>query len=44
MTAAETLRASGFDGKVVIVSRETHLPYDRTKLSKVDAMMVLITF
>ncbi|XP_048247566.1 apoptosis-inducing factor 3-like isoform X1 [Haliotis rufescens] len=31
---AETLRQEGFTGKVVIVTREKHLPYDRPKLSK----------
>jgi NADPH-dependent 2,4-dienoyl-CoA reductase/sulfur reductase-like enzyme/nitrite reductase/ring-hydroxylating ferredoxin subunit len=32
--AAETLRAEGFRGRVVMISRESHLPYDRTALSK----------
>ena len=33
--AAETFRREGFKGRVVIVSRESILPYDRPKLSKV---------
>lgn len=34
LTAAETLRQEGFDGDVVIVGDETHLPYTRPPLSK----------
>jgi 3-phenylpropionate/trans-cinnamate dioxygenase ferredoxin reductase component len=32
--AAETLRAEGFDGRVVLVGREPELPYERPPLSK----------
>jgi 3-phenylpropionate/trans-cinnamate dioxygenase ferredoxin reductase subunit len=32
--AVETLRAEGFDGRVVLVGAENHLPYDRPPLSK----------
>ena len=32
--AAQTLREAGFAGRVVMVSREDQLPYDRTVLSK----------
>lgn len=32
--AAQTLRAEGFGGRIVLVSGEAELPYDRTKLSK----------
>ncbi|AFZ34472.1 Ferredoxin--NAD(+) reductase [Stanieria cyanosphaera PCC 7437] len=32
--AAETLRQQGFQGKIVLISQEANLPYDRTKLSK----------
>lgn len=32
--AAEELRRRGFDGRVVVVGAETHLPYDRPPLSK----------
>jgi NAD(P)H-nitrite reductase large subunit len=33
--ACETLRAEGFSGRILVINREKHLPYDRTKLSKV---------
>lgn len=32
--AAEVLRRDGFDGRVLLVSAEQHLPYDRPPLSK----------
>jgi 3-phenylpropionate/trans-cinnamate dioxygenase ferredoxin reductase component len=32
--AAETLRASGFDGPVILIGEETELPYERPPLSK----------
>ena len=32
--AAETLRAEGFDGPVVLVAAEAELPYERPPLSK----------
>jgi 3-phenylpropionate/trans-cinnamate dioxygenase ferredoxin reductase subunit len=32
--AAETLRAEGFDGRIVIVGAEAHRPYERPPLSK----------
>ncbi|MGF1535737.1 MAG: FAD-dependent oxidoreductase [Elainellaceae cyanobacterium] len=32
--AAETLRASGFEGRLVMITAEDELPYDRTTLSK----------
>ncbi|KFM77320.1 Apoptosis-inducing factor 3, partial [Stegodyphus mimosarum] len=31
---AETLRQEGFNGKIILISKEKHLPYDRPKLSK----------
>jgi len=34
LRAAETLRQEGFDGEVVLVGAEDHLPYDRPPLSK----------
>ena len=34
LRAAETLRAEGFDGRLVLVGAEQHLPYDRPPLSK----------
>ena len=32
--AAEALREQGFDGRVVLVGKEVHLPYERPPLSK----------
>jgi NADPH-dependent 2,4-dienoyl-CoA reductase/sulfur reductase-like enzyme len=34
LRAAEALRREGFDGRVVLVGKEPHLPYDRPPLSK----------
>lgn len=34
LSAAETLRQSGFTGKITMVNKEGHLPYDRTIISK----------
>ncbi len=34
LTAAETLRQDGFEGRVVMITRENQLPCDRTELSK----------
>nr|CAH0112337.1 unnamed protein product [Daphnia galeata] len=33
-SCAETLRQEGFTGKVIIVTKDEFIPYDRTKLSK----------
>ena len=33
-SAAETLRQDGYQGKIVMITREETIPYDRTKLSK----------
>jgi len=35
ISAAETLRTSGFQGEIKLVTREENPPYDRTQLSKV---------
>src|SRR5690625_4351645 len=32
--AAETLRNEGFTGRILLIDRDTHLPYDRPPLSK----------
>ncbi len=32
--AAESMRKAGYKGRIVVISREPHLPIDRTKLSK----------
>jgi 3-phenylpropionate/trans-cinnamate dioxygenase ferredoxin reductase subunit len=32
--AAETLRAEGFDGRVIMIGAETERPYERPPLSK----------
>lgn len=34
VACVKTLRREGFDGAITLVGRETHPPYDRTKLSK----------
>src|SRR5580658_3340435 len=34
LRAAETLRAEGYDGRIVLIGAETHEPYDRPPLSK----------
>ncbi|OOL30988.1 hypothetical protein GQ85_16450 [Rhodococcus rhodochrous] len=34
MRAAEELRRGGFDGELVLIGDEPHLPYDRPPLSK----------
>jgi len=34
LSCAETLRQSGFEGEIVMISEEDALPYDRTMLSK----------
>ena len=33
-TAAQTIREDGFTGRLVLITRENHLPYDRPNLSK----------
>lgn len=33
-SCAEALRQEGFTGRVILITQESHLPYDRPKLSK----------
>lgn len=43
--AAFALREFGFEGKIVLIGLEKHLPYDRTKLSKnlsIDVSKILL--
>ncbi|KAL4711842.1 hypothetical protein ACJJTC_006011 [Scirpophaga incertulas] len=37
-TCAETLRSEGYQGRIVMVSREAYLPYDRIKVSKIGTV------
>lgn len=37
-TCAETLRSEGFKGRIVVVSKEKCLPYDRIKVSKIGTV------
>jgi NAD(P)H-nitrite reductase large subunit len=44
-TAAQTLREAGFKGRILVVSKEGVLPYDRPKLSKamtIEASKILL--
>ena len=41
MEGAERLRQDGFKGKILIVTKDEHPPYDRTKLSKVCFSQVI---
>lgn len=34
MACVETLRKEGYTGRIVLIGKEVHAPYDRTKLSK----------
>lgn len=40
LVAAQTLRQEGYEGKITIVTKEPHLPYDRVKLSKNFAIKI----
>ncbi|KAG6463681.1 hypothetical protein O3G_MSEX014010 [Manduca sexta] len=37
-TCAETLRSEGFKGRIIVVAKEPHLPYDRIKVSKIGVV------
>lgn len=41
----EKLRQEGYDGRLLLITKENYLPYDRTKLSKAlssDANSILL--
>ncbi len=40
ISCAENLRKEGFEGRIVLIGQEPHLPYDRTKLSKTMSLAV----
>ncbi|CAH0713865.1 unnamed protein product, partial [Brenthis ino] len=37
-TCAETLRSEGFKGRITLIAKETYLPYDRIKVSKIGTV------
>ena len=39
-TCAETLRQNNFKGRILVLSKESVLPYDRPKLSKVEKVFL----
>lgn len=37
-TCAESLRSEGFKGRITVIAKEPHLPYDRIKVSKIGTV------
>uniref|UniRef100_A0A668A746 Apoptosis inducing factor mitochondria associated 5 n=1 Tax=Myripristis murdjan TaxID=586833 RepID=A0A668A746_9TELE len=44
LICAETLRQENYGGRIIMVTRDELLPYDKTRLSKLSALSLTITF